>query len=92
MCMISNVGDAYRDQFRKDWPNTITTTTFPDLSGVTRKEFDELKKEVEELKIMLQAVKRFDEATGQPECQMDEKVEFIKKLADLLDVNMDGIF
>jgi len=59
---------------------------------VSKEEFDALKKEVEELKQLLKAAKKFDEETGQPDCHMDDKVDFIKKLAEFVGVDLEDIF
>jgi hypothetical protein len=40
---------------------------------VDRTEFESLKQEVEELKKLLKAAKAYDEATGQPNCEMRER-------------------
>lgn len=64
----------------------------PDLNRVTRQEFDELKKEIEELRLLLLAAKRYDEQTGQPNCAMEEKVEFILRMGELLGVDMTQVF
>ena len=63
-----------------------------DSGAPTREEFDKLKKEVEELKELLKAAKKFDENTGQPHCENDEKVELIKRIANLVGVDMKGVF
>ena len=60
--------------------------------AVSKEEFEALKKEVEELKQLLKAAKKFDEETGQPDCHMDDKVEFIKKLAEYVGVDLEDIF
>jgi hypothetical protein len=65
-----------------------TVVTIP----VSKEEFEALKKEVEELKQLLKAAKKFDEETGQPDCHMDDKVEFIKKLAEYVGVDLEDIF
>lgn len=83
MCVVSAVGDNWKDSFPNRWP------TYPD---VTREEFDALKKEVKELKELLLAAKKFDEATGQPNCEMDEKIDLIKKVAKELGIDMTGVF
>lgn len=59
---------------------------------ISKKDFDALKAEVEELRELLLAAKRFDEATGQPDCEMDEKVELIRQIADLVGVDVDEVF
>lgn len=105
MCVVSNIGNQYRQIFPDRWPNwtppepfmPMPPNTYPPLepikpADVSVDEFNALKKEIEELKKLLLAAKKFDEATGQPDCEMDEKVGFIKKLAELLDVDMKEVF
>ena len=58
-------------------------TTFPN-SVVSRAEFDKLKRDVEELK----RAKEYDE----PDCEMDEKVELIRKVAELVGVDIEDLF
>lgn len=60
--------------------------------GPSREEFDRLKKEVEELKLLLKAAQKFDEATGQPHCEQDEKIAFIKKIAEFVGVDLKDVF
>ena len=62
------------------------------FEGVSKDEFDKLKEEMEELKKLLEAAKIFDEATGQPDCEMDEKVALIKKVAEAVGVDMSKVF
>lgn len=96
MCTVSMIGDYYGKDFPQKYPwyplnpNPAvlpTTVTVP-----SRAEFDALKKEVEELKELLKAAKKFDAATGQPDCEMDEKVKFIKKLAEFVGVDIKEVF
>jgi hypothetical protein len=108
MCTVSNIGDNYRDNFAPRWPNVpvwpaqptgvpypaqpsaVPVPTF--TPAVSKEEFEALKKEVEELKQLLKAAKKFDEETGQPDCHMDDKVDFIKKLAEYVGVDLEDIF
>ena len=100
MCIVSNVGDSYRDQFPKRWPEWVPNQQgggpgyAPNIipPAATKEEVDELRKEIRELRELLKAAKKFDESTGQPDCAMDEKVSFIKGLADLLGVDMSEVF
>ncbi|WZO97296.1 hypothetical protein EP7_004321 [Isosphaeraceae bacterium EP7] len=55
-------------------------------------EFDALKREVEALKKLLGEAKRFDEVTGQPDCEMDSKVKFIRQIADAVGVDLKDVF
>lgn len=91
MCMVSNIGDKWKqgwpDNPLNPWPNGLLPN-----SAISRSEFDALKQEIEELKKLLRAAKLYDDATGQPECQMDEKVDLIKKLAKIVGVDLDEVF
>lgn len=91
MCTVSMIGDGYRDQFPNRWPDLYPPGA-EKLGSVTRAEFEALKQEVEELKKLLLAAKEFDEKTGQPDCEIDEKVELIKKIAEMVGVDMDEVF
>lgn len=88
MCVVSAIGDNYRQNFPYRWPNVT-----PDVMGtISRNEFEALKREVEQLKKVLEEAKKFDVATGQPHCEMDDKVAFIKKLAEFVGVDMNEVF
>lgn len=99
--MVSNIGDGFRETFPQQWPNVwphVSPTTEPQqpyihhISEVSRQEFDALKREMEELKKLLQAAKCFDEATGQPDCEMGDKVELIKRIAKMVGVELGDVF
>ncbi len=92
MCMVSNIGDGWQDSFPKNWPQFVPEpgSSFH-FSSVTREEFDALKREVEELKKLLIAAKAFDKATGQPDCEMGEKVKLIKAIAKLVGVDLGDV-
>jgi hypothetical protein len=91
------VGDYWKDQFPKTYP-----TVYPYVTGiqdpntvkiaVLEKEIVALKKDMEELKKLLVAAKVYDDATDQHECEMDEKVELIKKVAELVGVDLKEVF
>lgn len=105
MCSVSNIGDQYGQDWPKRWPN-IDPPAMPNPNipwtqpaipwqippEVTKEEFDKLKKEVEELKILLKAAKKYDEATDQKDCEMDQKVDFIKQIADAVGVDLGDVF
>lgn len=62
------------------------------FQGPTQEEFDRLKKEVDELRKLLEAAKKFDESTGQPHCEVDAKVKLIKEIAKLVGVDLGDVF
>lgn len=99
------MGDYYKDKFvQPSWPLTwppIDSSPYqqplsplsPILSpAVTREEFDELKKAVEEMKNVLLRAKEYDEKTGQPDCEMEDKVDVLKKIAKLVGVDLSEVF
>lgn len=97
MCTVSFIGDSWQKTTPQTYP-WIYPYVQPDTkvtiapSEVSRDEFLKLKREVEELKKLLTAAKEFDAATGQPDCEMDEKVELIKRVAELVGVDLGDLF
>ena len=82
MCAVSAVIDNYKNNLGG------YQIPFHNLDSVSRIEFEKLKRELEELKNLLRAAKIYDDKTGQPDCEMAEKVEFLKKMADFLGVDL----
>lgn len=65
---------------------------FPPAPEVSRADFDALKREVEEMKKLLLRAKKYDEETGQPDCEMEDKVALLKKVAQLVGVDLSEVF
>lgn len=61
-------------------------------AAISRQEFDALKKEVEDMKALLIRAKKYDDETGQHDCEMDEKVALLKKVAELVGVSLEEVF
>jgi len=80
MCVISMIGSGWKDQF---------PVTYPSYPNVSPTEFEKLKREVQELKKLIEAAKRFDEVTGQKDCENAEKVAFIKEVAKFVGVDIE---
>lgn len=99
MCVVSNIGDSWRDDFPRSWPQfpppskpeTPNPLPWAIPQQVSQKDIDDLRKEVEELKKLLRAAKEFDEKTGQKHCEMEDKVRFIKQVAKSLGVNLEDV-
>lgn len=100
MCTVSNIGDGWRDSFPKKYPDIVPYIQKPQVSITEflvfkeqhKKEIEELRNEIKELKKLLKAAKEFDAKTGQSNCEMDDKVEFIRKIAELVGVDMNDVF
>jgi hypothetical protein len=105
MCVVSMVGDHYREKWKPrfpDWddvqipvwpsPKTNGSPTFVPLPPeITRAEFDALKKEVEEMKGLLKRAKEYDERNGEPDCEIDEKMSLLRKVAAAVGISLDDV-
>ncbi len=94
--MVSNIGGNWQGTFPDSYPTIQPYVAQPQpipvpVPGVSREEFDRLKREVEELVKLLAAAKEFDAATGQPDCEVDEKVAMIRKIADFVGVDLGDV-
>lgn len=89
MCSVSMIGDHYNDKWKDAW---IPPPAGFQISGITRKEFDDLKRDVEEMKALLIRAKKYDEDNGEPDCEMDDKVALLKKVAELVGVDLSEVF
>ena len=58
----------------------------------TREEFETLKKEVEDLKKLLKRAKEYDEKNNEPDCEIEEKMKFLREVAKLVGVDLDEVF
>lgn len=100
MCAVSMVGDSWRHTLPQQFPWMNNPNTTPPANSSppyyypvpSREEFEKLRAEVEQMKKELQAARKKDIADGDPDCEMEEKVAFIKKIADLVGVDLEDIF
>jgi hypothetical protein len=98
MCVVSMVGDHYKDKW-KDWPSVFnpepflpSKPVFPFPNLVSKEEFEALKAEVEEMKKLLERAVEYDKRTNQPHCEMEDKVALLKKVAEYVGVDLSEIF
>jgi len=82
------------DHFTDKWKQPDYSDLFKRVQNqeVTKIEFDALKKEVEEMKAILKKAKLYDEQTGQPHCEMEDKVSKLKEIAKLMGVDLSEVF
>lgn len=59
---------------------------------VTKEDFDALKKEVLEMKELLKRALDYDKRNNEPNCEMEEKVALLKKVAEFVGVTLEDIF
>ena len=94
MCTVSFIGDQWGKTIPQQYPWVQPyiqpyVTTQPEIS---RAEFDALKREMSELKKLLLAAKEYDAAMGEPDCEIDEKVVLLKRLAEFVGVDLTDVF
>lgn len=103
MCTVSSIGDNWNKRWPEQYPwvdPLIQPGQQPPVKWpleipppqVTRQEFDALKKELEELKTLLKAAQKFDEVTNQPHCEHEDKVATLKKIAEMMGVDLEDVF
>jgi hypothetical protein len=102
MCVVSAVSEPFK--YPNSWPNWPTAVPFPSSpfkpmeieksfeQKVTREEFEALRAQVEDLKILLEKAKDQDIREGNPDCEMEDKVFVIKKIAELVGVDLGDVF
>jgi len=78
------------DESSPDWNRLLEAATSL-RTYVTKQQFEDLKKEVQELKELLKQAQKFDEATKQPNCDSPDKLLLFKQLAKLLGVDVSDM-
>jgi hypothetical protein len=93
MCVYSVVADDWsrRIPYQFPWVPAVPTPNTTPIFPPTRKEFEQLREEVRALRPLLEAAKEYDERTGQPDCEMEEKIALIRRLAELVEVDLNDV-
>lgn len=88
MCSIIHRGSLWS----KMGPlKTVTTTGSYLIPEVSKLEFDQLKKEVIEMKELLRKAKIYDEENNEPDCEIETKMNFLREIAKLVGVELDDV-
>lgn len=100
MCVVSMIGDHYRDKWAPILPGPASPMVpFAPISPfrgliepeVSRQEFDDLKKEVLEMKALLKRAIKYDKDNHQAGCEIDDKMGFLRKVAAIVGVSLDDV-
>lgn len=51
-----------------------------------------LKRDVEEMKTLLKRAKKYDEDNGEPDCEMADKIAFLRRVAAAVGVSLTDVF
>lgn len=94
MCTVSMVLDHYNDKWKDDM--VLTTVSWPPQPPLTalptREEFEALKRDVEEMKALLKRAKQYDIDHNEPDCELAEKKNKVRKICELVGVDISDIF
>lgn len=103
MCVFSMVGDHYTGKWQDYFPGIPAPggaggTGQPSAAPLTpvlpasAAELDALRKEVLEMKELLRKAKLYDEKNGEKDCEKEEKIHILKKMAEVFGISMEDIF
>ena len=93
MCVVSMVGDHYNDLFKpKSIPSYIPDYPHIPEPKVTKAEFEELKRQVLEMKELLTKALEYDKKTKQVECANDDKLARLEKIAEAVGIDCKDLF
>ena len=94
MCAVSVIGDHYIDKWGLGKPNTSEPLIWPNFierDTPTKQEFEDLEKEVLDMKQLIKKAKKYDKESGQPDCEIEDKMDFFRKVAKLVGVDLDEV-
>lgn len=100
-----NYKDNFHEKYPwiKPWVNpdpypsepVIPPTPAPNLVDLdkyaTREQIEELRKDLEELKKLIKAAIKYDEATNQPHCEDEQKMDLIRRVAEAVGVDLKDL-
>lgn len=94
MCVVSMVGDHYKDYWVPTYPNIPSWPANPvypkDTPEVSRTEFEDLKRQVSEMVALLKRAKKYDADNNEPDCEIEDKMALLRKVAKLVGVDLDA--
>lgn len=82
------IGDHYHDK----WAQPYYVPIVQEPQYATREEIEALRQEVKEMMELLKKALKYDKDNGEPDCQMDEKVATLKKVAEIVGVDIEEVF
>jgi hypothetical protein len=95
------IGDFYRDKWTTSpgcvpipgpyTPHMPSALDWKPNPPATRDDFEQLKKEVLEMKELLKRAIEYDKRNNEPECGNEFKIEFLKKVAEAVGVDLEDV-
>ena len=72
-------------------PNAAPNQLQQPITGPSKFEFEQLRKEVLEMKELLKRAVEYDKKNNEPHCEIEEKMATLKSVAKLFGVNLDDV-
>jgi trans-2-enoyl-CoA reductase len=104
MCTVSMIGDFYGDKWKDLQPfiNPNKTSPYtnpiqdnpifiPQPNQIDQQRLLDLEKEVKDMKELLKRAKIYDEVNNQKDCELEDKMKFLKEVAKLVGIDLDDI-
>lgn len=93
MCVSSMIGDHYADKWRqREWFQGVPQMPqYIPVAQISRQEFDDLKREVMDMKALLIRAKEYDARNNEPDCEIDEKMDLLRRVAKLVGVDLGSV-
>lgn len=85
------IGDYYDYKWRRTKPWYPYTIPIWPETEISKQEFDDLKHEIEELKELLRRAKQYDIDNNEPDCEIDEKMDKLKRVAEIVGIDLDEV-
>lgn len=81
MCVVSMIMDHYRDKWDHLVVPGVAPPPAPPITAA----------EIEEFRRLLERARDYDRKNSEPDCELKEKRDAIKKIADLMGVKIDFV-
>ena len=94
MCTVSMVSDHYIEKWPYQHPSVFPkdrAAAWPVLTGVSREEFDALKREVADLTDLVKRAVKYDEDNNEPHCEIEEKMDTLRRVAEAFGIDLDAV-
>ena len=101
MCVVSGIADSFTDRTIGRYPWVVPyieqePVAPPDWTYIvpefaTKVELEAIRKEIQEIRELIKAAQKFDESTGQPNCDNPDKFRLLKLLAEALGVDLSEL-
>lgn len=104
MCIASFIGDDFSRRIGGSPWTTLPVDTMPGFPNsdtklpgqlfnpASRTELEALRKEVADLRVLLEQAKTYDKDHDEPNCELEEKIALVKHFGEVFSIDFHGVF